>query len=39
MTENQIKPSLWQSRVLEIPETWNVVLPGGRGGGKPMPQS
>jgi hypothetical protein len=29
-----VAPTPWQSQVLQIPEAWNIALPGGRGGGK-----
>jgi hypothetical protein len=34
MNENQIAPTAWQQRCLEIPEAWSIASLGGRAGGK-----
>lgn len=31
---DEIKPTAWQASVLSVPETFNLLLAGGRGGGK-----
>jgi len=33
---DEVKPTEYQVRVLHLPERWNILLAGGRGGGKTM---